>query len=260
MPGCGASDVILFDPATLNQQLEAARGTFLTARPFAHAVIDDFLPREVAEQLLAVYPAPDHACWLDWRQRDTKHQPKKLGVGSAERMQDVHPLIRSALSAFNDHAFIRFLEALTGISGLIPDPHLIGGGLHQILPGGHLDIHADFNLAKDTGLYRRINVILYLNPDWRRDYEGYLELWATDGSGPEVEIAPAFNRLVIFLTDGQSLHGHPAPLRCPEGVTRKSLALYYYTVQPWPGEAEERLTDWRTHGGQGRPVAEDTGV
>ncbi len=42
-------------------------------------------------------------------------------------------------------------------------------------------------------------------------------------------ILPIANRCVIFSTTDFSLHGHPDPLACPPGRTRRSLALYYYT-------------------------------
>jgi hypothetical protein len=38
------------------------------------------------------------------------------------------------------------------------------------------------------------------------------------------------NRCVIFNTTDFAYHGHPRPLACPPDQSRKSLALYYYTV------------------------------
>ncbi len=83
---------------------------------------------------------------------------------------------------------------IVGIAGLLHDPALVGGGLHQILPGGFLDVHTDYNFHPQTKLHRRLNLLLYMNKDWKREYEGYLELWDMDAKKQIEDIAPAFNR------------------------------------------------------------------
>ena len=246
--------VFLFDPDNLRSLADDYRSRFAQASPFPHVVIDNFMPAWAAERVLEAFPGVDDPCWLDWTKRDIEHQPKKQGIGNAGRLRGVDPFIQSVLAAFNGHEFIRFLESLTGLKGLVPDPHFYGGGLHQILPGGHLDIHADFNLLAETKLYRRTNVILYLNENWRDDYRGSLELWRQGGERAEVEIAPVFNRLVAFQTDLKSLHGHPTPLACPEGMTRRSIAIYHYSVDPWPGQEQGEKVNWQTHGGRRDPA------
>jgi Rps23 Pro-64 3,4-dihydroxylase Tpa1-like proline 4-hydroxylase len=126
--------------------------------------------------------------------------------------------------------FIDFLETLTGITGLLPDPHLWGGGLHQIQRGGFLKVHADFNRHERLDLDRRLNLLVYLNKDWKEEYGGQLELWSRDMKRCEERVLPVFNRCVVFSTTDTSYHGHPDELTCPEGWTRKSMALYYYTT------------------------------
>ena len=122
------------------------------------------------------------------------------------------------------------LQELTGIEeAIIPDPHFEGGGLHQITPGGYLKVHVDFNRHSRLNLDRRINLLIYLNKDWQEEYGGNLELWDRNVSTCHRKILPIFNRCVIFNTNDFSYHGHPDPLTCPEGRTRKSLALYYYS-------------------------------
>jgi hypothetical protein len=90
-------------------------------------------------------------------------------------------------------------------------------------------MHADFNKHRRFGLDRRLNALLYLNKDWREDYGGHLELWNRDMTQCEAKILPVYNRLAVFGTTDFTFHGHPNPLQCPEGMTRKSLALYYFT-------------------------------
>jgi hypothetical protein len=118
---------------------------------------------------------------------------------------------------------------LTGISGLIPDPYLEGGGLHQIERDGFLKVHADFNVHAKLRLDRRLNFILYLNQDWREEYNGHLELWDRGMTRCVRKVLPVCNRAVVFVTTDWSFHGHPEKLACPPGRTRKSVALYYYT-------------------------------
>lgn len=124
---------------------------------------------------------------------------------------------------------MEFLEQLTGIQGLVPDPHFIGGGLHQIPRGAKLGIHADFNRYARLKLDRRINALFFLNRDWDPAWGGQLELWDREMKECRRRVDPIFNRLVVFNTTSDSYHGHPDPLACPEHVTRKSIAFYYYS-------------------------------
>lgn len=119
---------------------------------------------------------------------------------------------------------------MTGIEGLIQDPYLFGGGIHSVGAGGFLKIHADFNWHHKLNLYRRLNLLLYLNSDWQETWGGALELWDVDMASCRVSIPPLINRMVIFNTSDMSFHGHPDPLMCPENRMRNSIALYYYTA------------------------------
>ncbi|MGH9902457.1 MAG: 2OG-Fe(II) oxygenase, partial [Pyrinomonadaceae bacterium] len=152
------------------------------------------------------------------------HQRRKLTQRSG-----FPPPIESffALTAADD--FRELIGQICGIPKLIDDPELIGGGLHQILGGGFLDVHVDYNYHPKTKLHRRLNLLLYLNKEWRPEYHGHLELWDLQARRQLESIAPEFNRVVIFETNEISYHGHPQPLNTPPHVTRKSLAIYYYT-------------------------------
>ncbi|MBI4266031.1 MAG: 2OG-Fe(II) oxygenase [Acidobacteria bacterium] len=149
---------------------------------------------------------------------------------STEDLSTFGPLTRRVCAELNGGRFLAFLEKLTGITGLIADPHLRGGGLHEIERGGLLGVHADFNYYERLNLWRRLNLLVYLNADWDEAWGGHLELWDRDGRACVTRIAPLFNRAVLFDTSNFSYHGHPHPLNVPEGGSRKSLALYYYTV------------------------------
>lgn len=247
-----ASSLFLFDDARLQVLANEHKNTYLKAEPFSHCVIDEFLPAEVAERLLSVFPKPDAPCWFDWSRGDVNNQPKKQGIGHIHRMEGVDSFLFNIVFVFNSYPIIHFLETLTGIDGLVGDPHYHGGGIHQILPGGFLKVHADFNYLEKLKLYRKINLLLYLNKDWKDSYGGHIELWNRDMTRCVQKVAPTFNRCVIFNTDSFSYHGHPLPLTCPAGMTRKSIAFYYYNTDPRDADnIHHHSTLWQerpTHG------------
>src|SRR5262249_51795879 len=135
---------------------------------------------------------------------------------------------RHLLSELNSATFLQFLERLSGVDALIPDPYFFGGGLHQIERGGFLKVHEDFSRHETLRIDRRFNAILYLNKDWDPAWGGALEFWDRDMTRAVQSVLPIFNRCVIFSTTPPSNHGHPDPLACPPDRTRRSLALFYY--------------------------------
>lgn len=196
----------------------------MSNEPFKHYVFDNFLAPNVADDLATFFPSADG----DWYTYDNFFE-KKRAQDKIHKMPNHHAIV---CMFGNSGPFVEFLEQTTGITGLIPDPALRGGGLHQIYPGGKLDIHADFNFHKKLGLHRRLNAILYLNKGWERAWGGDLELWDKSMTSCAVRLEPIFNRFVVFETTDTAFHGHPEPLKCPDGVTRKSMAWYYYTSSP----------------------------
>jgi Rps23 Pro-64 3,4-dihydroxylase Tpa1-like proline 4-hydroxylase len=191
--------------------------------PYPHIFFDNFLPVEVAEAALRDFPEPKE---IDWRSYKDVNQHKKLGFDAVEKLP---PSIRDVLYFLNTRPMLKFLETLTGIQSVLPDPHYVGGGLHQIRPGGLLEVHADFSYHHGLRLDRRINVLIYLNKDWKEEYGGHFELWDREVKQAEKKILPIFNRCAIFSTTSVSFHGHPDPLTCPPDRNRKSIATYYYS-------------------------------
>src|SRR5262249_40219371 len=149
------------------------------------------------------------------------------------------PPVRQLIWELNSGPFMVLLQHLTGIEWLLPDPHLQGGGVHVVGAGGLLRVHADFSKPPAFKFERRLNLLFYLNVDWKEEYGGHLELWNKDLSACVQRIAPIANRCVIFNTSLESFHGHPHPLACPPGSFRTSIALYYYTA---PTSAEDDAT------------------
>lgn len=216
-------EAFYFDPDLLVPVAEAHRQDFARAEPFPHVVIDGLFPEDLLQRVVAEFPEP--FARTDWIRFD-RSTSVKLAM---PHDWTLGPATRHLLNQFNTAAFVDFLEHLTGVDGLLPDPHYEGGGLHQIERGGYLKVHADFNRHERLDLDRRLNALLYLNQGWRDEWGGQLELWDPAVTRCMRRISPLRNRLVVFATTDRSYHGHPEPLLCPAGTTRRSLALYYYT-------------------------------
>lgn len=200
-------------------RLSALHDSFRNATPFPHVVIDDFLAKDVAERVLHEYPTPSASAWCVY---DNPIERKY-----ARNDFDGLPLIARVFSTLQSSATIDAMRTISGIPDLENDPHLHGAGLHYHPRGGKLDMHLDYSIHPITGKERRLNLILYLNPSWKDEYGGHLELWDKDFSECEASILPSFNRAVLFQTSDLSYHGMPRPLRCPPDTGRRSLAIYY---------------------------------
>lgn len=208
--------------ARMHELAQSAAASYVAARPFPHVVIDNFFDPVVLDGVLEEFPKPGQ---ITWQEFDSGQEIKLASAAEAT----FGPATRLLLYHLNSKTFLEFLGAVTGIDNLIADPGFEGGGLHQIMPGGKLGVHADFNKHREYNLDRRLNMLVYLNKNWREEYGGHLELWNREVTRAEAKVLPLFNRVMIFSTTDFTYHGHPDPLRCPEGMTRKSLALYYYS-------------------------------
>jgi len=226
-----------FDPLLAEKGREL-RDAYVTAQPFQHIVLDDFLDQETIALCLREFPRGKSAPSASYSR---KQESKKVEY----RPESLAPSLRALFYSFNSLPFISFLENLTGINGLVPDPYFAGGGLHEIFTGGYLNIHADFNHHGLMNLERRINVLIYLNEDWKEEYGGCLELWEKGMRSRSERIVPILNRCVIFNTSADSLHGNPDPVCHPQGISRRAIALYYYTAT-WSELRRARTTQFAT--------------
>lgn len=209
--------------ALLERDVTAWAAAYRAADPFPHIVLDDFFPREILEAVLAEINRATVPAEKNIYGSFRKHRTSQLWK--------MGPATRRFIEELNAAPFLGFLEQLTGIDHLVPDPHLDGGGVHQIGNGGFLKVHTDFNWHRKLKLHRRINILIYLNPGWQDEWNGHLELWDRDMKACRQRIAPIFNRMVVFSTTDHSYHGHPDPLAAPDGVLRNSIALYYYSAE-----------------------------
>ena len=219
--------------------LKSDKKKFINADPFPNIVIDNLFDLSLMNEIHAAYPKKDDVSWWGYN----NHFEKKLAF---DRVQDLDGCFQEYFNFVNSWNFTKQIEKLTGIGGIIADPSLRGGGLHMIESGGKLDIHADFNYHSTTGWKRQLNMITFLNKDWKPEYNGQIEFWDREMTKCVKSVNPLFNRTVIFKTSDNTWHGHPDPLRCPVGTFRKSLAVYYYTHhEDNLGHLEYRSTDYQ---------------
>lgn len=201
------------------------KNKFNENKPFPHIVFDNFFDEKHLNSVLDNFPD------LEKNKNVTEFNSQKDKKKFATNNNFNYPeSINNFLNYLNSFEFINFLQKITGIKEtLITDPYFFGGGLHEIKKNGFLKIHADFNYHPNMQLDRRINILIYLNKNWQENYGGCLELWNKSMDTCEKKILPIFNRIVIFNTNDFTYHGHPEPLKCPENISRKSIALYYYS-------------------------------
>jgi hypothetical protein len=226
----------LVDLASLQARLPLLVEQYSAAQPFPHIVVDDVLHVDAFTQAAQEFPAMRDPFWKGYLHvNETKYgntQPDTWG-----------PTLTAVAKEFTSPEFVKFLEELTGISDLLPDWSMDGGGLHQTLRGGHLNVHADFTTHHvKENWSRRVNILPYLNEEWREEWGGELELWDKGMTAAQAKVQPAGNRMLVFTTTDDSFHGHPDALTCPEDVARRSMALYYFTEEE---NAVRKATNYR---------------
>ncbi|MBO9436731.1 2OG-Fe(II) oxygenase [Ruegeria sp. R13_0] len=235
-------DTLYIDPQKAAEIGKKFAVEYQSGKPFHYIGIDNFLPLAVAEKM----------------RQEALSQGEKApeNLSPQEHLKtsynpDILPLYsRAVFNALNSRAFLRFLEEMTGISGLIPDPYFLGAGIHRTNNGGYLGIHADFNYHRPMQLERRLNLLIYLNPDWKPEYGGAFEIWTDDMTQQIAAFPPLMNRMCCFSTSSTSMHGNPEPINHPDGTPRLSIALYYYTAT-WSDSHIAHSTLFRVRPGTG---------
>lgn len=221
---------------------------FLSAQPYPHIVIDGVFPSDSLVRMYGEVPASSSSLWTYWGSggaEDCLKEDSKRGISSLLLLSG-H--FAAFLQQLNSDKFLEDLREITGRSDLTTDPTFNGGGLHCTGRGGRLRIHADkVRHPRPCRFDQAVNLILFINPHWSVEFGGALELWSRDGSERIVSIPALFNRLVLFTSDRTTYHGHPEPIRCPPGMYRTSLAVYYYVPRNSPVEPHDNEIAWRVN-------------
>ena len=221
--------VLQIDYPNLYKLAESNQKKYLEEEPFPNIHIHDFFSEPTFRRILSVFPSPNSNIWKSPTNVHTvgKSVTKQGQLALKELLYTEAQ--RRVLMEFNSSLFITFLEKITGIEGLIPDPYFAEGSFTMSTNGGYLDIHADFSHHDKLKLERRVNVLIYLNENWKENFGGGLNLYDEDLNKKKT-IFPYGNSIAIFTTSDKSFHGFPEKIKCPKHIQRKSINLYYYTV------------------------------
>jgi hypothetical protein len=215
--------------------LARLKAEFNSASPFPFVVIPNFFKPEVAEKIYQAFPKPegsDAQQWVKegWNVYDNPIEGK-LTIDDPNVMHKHSPMFTDVWDTLESPDLVDIISGITGIENLEKDPHRHGAGLHYHPPNGRLEMHLDYSIHPITGKERRLNLLIYMNKDWQDDWNGKLELWEGNKdamtNGPVHSISPKYNQAVLFRTSDISWHGMPQPVQCPEGIGRKSIAIYY---------------------------------
>jgi hypothetical protein len=231
--------------ARLQRERDALRVAYQAAKPYPHVVMDGFFDEELLERTIADFPKRDARDWITY---ETTHESKQTSRG----INSLSPFTQLFFMQLCSDAFLEHIRYITGFDDLLMDPLFHGGGLHESVRGGWLNIHADWTKHPSLPLTRRLNLIIYLNRDWDPSWGGELELWDPVTKTCGARVAPVFNRAVLFPTTSETLHGFPTPLTCPANRTRKSISVFYWSPDPealkeaayitfLPGKARTRM-------------------
>ena len=217
-------DSKLFDPAhvdTLRQQVA-------TATPYRHLVADGWFNPELLELAHEEFSVLHDNQWTEWASHYQKiyRSPPKQALGPATTLY---------FSLVNSGWFVELLSYVMDVPQLMADAQLFGGGLHESRTGGRFSIHRDFDRHPQTGLQNEMSMMTYLNKGWDPAWGGALELWDGEKKQALRHIQPEFNRIAVVSHGPVSFHGHPEPMKLPDGVTRRSLSSYYYSNRSAPG-------------------------
>lgn len=218
---------------------ELLRARFLESVPFPWFKIDGFLDEAFAQIVARSYPKYEAARTMGL-EFNAARERLKIQVSDPSRFPDP---VRRLADALASPSFLADLEYITGIPKLLADPVFAGAGMHLTGSGGRLDVHVDFNFLEERSLYRRLNILIYLNEHWNESWGGSLELWNSDVTRRHESFAPVFNRCVVFETNDISYHG-VTPISAPPDVVRQSFAGYYYTSEPparWDGTSHSTV-------------------
>jgi hypothetical protein len=223
--GLAAFDIVagrMLPMERLLAEQEQITARYRAAKPYPHVVLDNFFDEAVLDRIERSFPRPGNRDWLGY---DTANEVKSTSRG----ILGLDPFTQTFMWQMCSEPFMGWLRDVTGIGDLCVDPTFHGGGLHESRRGGWLNVHADWTQHPHLPLVRQLNMIIYLNRDWKEEWGGALELHdsATRTAGAVVQ--PVFNRAVIFPTTSETLHGFPTPMTCPPDRARRSVSWFYWS-------------------------------
>jgi hypothetical protein len=219
--------------ASNEKSLDSLNASFKSAAPFPHVQIPNFFSEDFARSVRAHFPVPgpDQS---NWRKSGycVYDNPVEGKLAIDKRGMDLlsgpeGAEMRKVFELFQSEPFVELMRSVASMPDLEIDEHLHGAGLHYHPAGSKLAMHLDYSIHPITGKERRVNLIVYMNPNWQDEWNGALELWSAGMGHCEKRYLPGWNTAVLFQTFDESYHGLPDELECPEGEGRCSIAVYY---------------------------------
>jgi len=225
---------------------QSLRDEYLNAKPWPHIVVNNGFPEDFLDSIAAEIADLNEARLI------SSNEDRQI---KQEASENLGPATNQFFELVDSARFREFISTVTGVDGLLPDPTHKFGGAHRTPPGGFTKIHRDFEVHPVTGLFHRVNLLVYLNRDWPESYGGSLELWPSDMGAIGRRIFPQFNTMVLWETHSATLHGLPDPVTCPPNRMRLSVASYYYTKERRrAGPGERRTRYWAARPGEDRSI------
>lgn len=227
----GSQIALRREASLLATRIEASRsGTEFFESPFQHLILDDAFSPEVAGPCLQNYPSLSNDCWEFSNIPGVEVKARSTWTSEFDAPDGIVDVVR----ILNSAPLLRAMSKRFGIPKLMPDPYFTGGGLNCSSSGGQLDVHVDGNYHDASGMHRRMNALLYLNPNYQSDWGGEFGIYENAGDTLVKTVEPVHNRLLIFDTHDKSYHGIPNLVKFPPTEPRRSIILYFYTVEPRP--------------------------
>ena len=216
----------LIDPRIRNR-VDELQKQFRSAEPFPHIILDNFLDADYCRDLISSFPAFDP-------QRALNEYGEVGRKAVVQQLAEIGPSYALFDRLLSSREFLSLVGSITGIANLLYDPDYVGGGTHENLSGQGLDAHVDFNYHPKTRAHRRLNLLLYLNPEWKPEWGGELQLhsnpWLPPHEDRVTTVLPIANRCVLFETSERSWHGFRNIVVPNGGISRRSIAVYFYTA------------------------------
>ena len=212
----------------LQQRVPLLAEQFRKADPFSHVLIENFVEPSFLNRLIHEFPAFD-------REKALNEHGEVGGKAVHENLSALGEAYRQLDELLASPDLLALISEITGIPDLLYDPEYVGGGTHENRHGQELDPHVDFNYHPTNRWHRRLNLILFLNEEWKPEWGGSLQVhsdpWERDKPDRVKSYLPLANHCVLFETSEVSWHGFPR-IDLPENrwaLSSRSIAVYFYT-------------------------------
>lgn len=200
-------------------------------------VVDDFLPKHIFDACIKEIDNPKI-----WEEEAIVKNPLPETLRYEYTKFKEMPVLENITHHLNSGKFMRWVEKLSFDEGLLPDPYMWGGGIVKMPRGKTVTLHSDFTWNSKLRLEHTMNVALYMNEEWHREWGGSLQFWNNDSTKclADIDIKP--NRLIFWDKPTEVIHGFPEGLTCPEDVTRDLLMIFYYKSKDEPRDRVSKST------------------